>query len=146
MRAGFTLSGGTMGARIGLAQQYTNCFALVCAGLLAVGAAAAQPINNDTTVADVISACDSKDRTTRREKCDRVFAGTLLVAFQTGFGSGDSRLCGFHPNPSDELKGLADFEEKMLAWMRAHPEMQQKRFLEGSFDAFLGAYACQPEK
>ena len=50
---------------------------VVCAGLFAIGAAAAQPITKDTTVAQVIGACDSQDAATRREKCDRVFAGTL---------------------------------------------------------------------
>ena len=117
----------------------------VCAGLFAIGAAAAQPITNATTVAEVIGACDSPDAATKREKCDRVFAGTLLVAFQTGYSAGDSRLCGFDPRPGDQRKSLADFEDKMLGWMRGHPEVQQKPFIPASFDAFLGAYACPKE-
>jgi hypothetical protein len=102
-------------------------------------------ITHIPTVKELIEACDSGDKETKMQQCDRWFGSTLYWLVEgessSGYRPPDSpRLC--IPLTDDPKQDVVAFEALVLPWLRNHPEVQLKSVFDGMKDATLALYAC----
>src|SRR3569832_1023493 len=93
------------------------------------------------TIDDLIAACGSNERDVQEQQCSQVFQkmyGTALMS-ETGLGRPDHYVSCL-PKLPDRIEGeaqareailaaAAEFETKLLAYLRAHPEMRTKHLV-----------------
>ena len=92
------------------------------------------------TVGMLLTTCASQEEDVRRQMCD---APLNLVYLGTLFSSeGKPKLCGL-PEPAVQAKEQAPFREKMLGWLRDHPEVRQEDALFLGRDHANEIFACQ---
>lgn len=107
------------------------------------------------TVGDLIAACDSQDALTQQEQCHQVFLKMYGAALETElswYRGPRHRFClpALPSAPVDQQKGkqiliaaAAEYEAKVLAYLRGQPTMRDEATVRGLTDATLAVYACQ---
>jgi hypothetical protein len=106
------------------------------------------------TIGDLITACDSSDANVRQDECHQVFKkmyGTTLMS-ESGLRRPDgyvSCLPKFPDRIEDEAQAqkamqvaAAEFESKLLAYLRGRPDVRGKQLVQGLVDAIFAVYTC----
>ena len=110
--------------------------------LLSGSAESARP----PTIGDLIAACESNDPTVQQEECHQAFQKMYGAALMSD--SGLRRPDGYvsclpkFRERSEIPTAAAEFESKLLAYLRSRPDMRGKPLVRGLTDATLAVYTC----
>ena len=102
--------------------------------------------NKPPTVRELFEACDSADQSVRTKACDRQFfaafmASIMAISDDPNSASEEYTLC--LPQSSDPHASLKLYQEELLRWLKAHPELRGTDAGQASLQGTIALYKCK---